>query len=224
MGMREVLVCDYNTIIWDFDGCLVNTLGPWEHAVRNVLAFESIYPDMEAVKDIMSNLGKASLYGYQDSDEFVRRVLDLMHSVIDQIQPYDRALETLSELTYLGVSHAIVTSATREWVFPIMRRLGFDEFINVVAYRGHEEIKTTKPNPEPLLWALKKLNRIREGAVIIGDSKVDFEAGIEAGVTPFVAYYEPNERYLAEDRVVSWGAKHIITSFAQLIAIVRGRG
>lgn len=220
--MHEVL--RYDSVCFDFDGSLADTLHEWAEAIQAVLAERNIFPTQEQTIDIMADLGNAVKYGYPDKDGFIVKVLEIMHSRIDKIRLYDHILETLEELRKMGVSLAIVTSATEYWVRSIAENTGIIKLVGVIAYRGHKEIKHTKPHPSPIYWALEQMGRDRSGTAMIGDGWVDIKAAKNAEVEPWVAYYGRNNEYQPESVIVGWGATHIVTDPKQLIGLVMGRG
>ncbi|PVX10712.1 HAD hydrolase-like protein, partial [Campylobacter jejuni] len=47
-----------------------------------------------------------------------------------------------------------------------------------------EDVTNPKPSSEPIILALKRLNKTQENAYMIGDTILDIQAAISANITP----------------------------------------
>lgn len=75
---------------------------------------------------------------------------------------------------------AIVTSRISDSFFKFKKLINLRESFGVVVYYGDTE--KHKPDPEPLLLALERLNLRPEEAVYVGDTRSDIQAGKAAGM------------------------------------------
>lgn len=116
---------------------------------------------------------------------------------------YDTVIQTLSKNYVL----AIVTSRVRGGVFALKQLSGLEKFFQTTVY--FEDTEKHKPDPEPLLLALKQLAIPPEESVYIGDTNTDIEAAKRAGMKVIV--YTKN--------TVS-GADRITDSFDQIPKLV----
>ncbi|MBV1768920.1 MAG: HAD-IA family hydrolase, partial [Candidatus Desulforudis sp.] len=73
------------------------------------------------------------------------------------------------------------TSKRRNPALDGMALTGIDRYIDVAV--TVEDVNLPKPDPEPVMKALKLLDAKPEDAVYIGDSWYDIQAGKQAGVT-----------------------------------------
>jgi phosphoglycolate phosphatase len=96
---------------------------------------------------------------------------------------YPGARELLEELR---PSHplAIVTNKSTEFTGPLLRALGIEHFFGAVVCG--DTLPTRKPDPAPLLHALKLLSADSANAIAVGDSVTDVRAARNAGL-PVIA-------------------------------------
>jgi HAD superfamily hydrolase (TIGR01549 family) len=94
-------------------------------------------------------------------------------------------IELLSQNYFLG----IMTSRIKNSVFepPIMKEI--ENYFKVEV--SFEDTNNHKPNPEPLLLIIEKLNLNPEEIVYIGDAETDFQAARSAGIK-FILFPKSN--------------------------------
>lgn len=86
------------------------------------------------------------------------------------------ALELASKYARLGV----VTTKTAQYSKELLEHLGImSKFETLV---GFEDVTNLKPHPEPVLKALKNMNRQEEPAWLIGDTEMDLKAAKNAKI------------------------------------------
>ena len=78
-----------------------------------------------------------------------------------------------------GMKIAVVTNQVKEEVEKSLEVIGFRDFDVVVS---SENIKNPKPDPDSIEYCIKKMNLRKKDVVLVGDSKIDFETGKNAGV------------------------------------------
>lgn len=89
-------------------------------------------------------------------------------------------INTLTKLKSLGFRMIGITNRGRASGVLSIKHTGLDKFLEFVLYR--DDVKKLKPDPEPVLLALKKLKIQKDEAIMVGDSFVDIECGQNAGV------------------------------------------
>lgn len=97
---------------------------------------------------------------------------------------YPNTLETIRFFQRLGCVLGIVTTKHRHQIVDIFDK--FDITGDFDVYVGAEDVKNYKPDPEGLLFALDSLGVARSDALYVGDSFIDGETAMRAGV-PFAA-------------------------------------
>jgi len=86
------------------------------------------------------------------------------------------AIREASQFARLGV----VTTKTGHYSRELLEHFGVMDFFEVLI--GFENVTNPKPHAEPILAALKQMNAGTEDVWMIGDTTLDLEASLNAGV------------------------------------------
>jgi phosphoglycolate phosphatase len=106
---------------------------------------------------------------------------------------YPGVSAAIKNLISLGYVLAVVTNKPEALSRNLLNQLGLATHFSAVV--GGDSAAKAKPNPEPLLLALKTIGGDRERTVFVGDSPIDAQAS-QACAIPFVLYeggYGANE-------------------------------
>lgn len=174
-----------NTVLFDFDGTVMNTndviLESWQHTFRTiegkerpeeeiirtfgeplVITMEKFFPQIPVEESTQIYRG----YHYDNFGEL--------------ITIFPGIIELLAVLKEKGYKTAVVTSrmkgTTDQGLDKYALKQYFDEVITCDDCTKH------KPDPEPILVALKKLQARPEESIMLGDSMFDILCAKNAGV------------------------------------------
>lgn len=86
------------------------------------------------------------------------------------------AIEEASKFARLG----IVTTKTGYYSRELMEHFGVMDYFEVLI--GFENVSNPKPHPEPILTALEQMKSDTQNVWMIGDTRLDLEASVRAGV------------------------------------------
>ncbi|HKA20491.1 MAG TPA: HAD-IA family hydrolase [Blastocatellia bacterium] len=111
-------------------------------------------------------------------------------------RPFEGTGDVLKELRRRGYLIGVVTSKTRELALRGLRLCSLEELIDSGVFL--EDTERHKPNPEPILAALKNLSRPSNTAAYVGDSPHDIAAARAAGVLSVAALWGPASRTALE--------------------------
>lgn len=111
-------------------------------------------------------------------------------------KPYPGVVEVVKTLHARGATLALVTSKMSRGALRGLQLLGLEEELPVRVCA--DDVVNGKPHPEPVLKALAALGASAEGAVLIGDSAHDIEAGRAAGVATAAVTWGPFSRETLE--------------------------
>jgi len=190
-----------NAILFDLDGTLVDSradLTTGVNLTRRDLGLPPLAPTQVAsyVGDGVRRLLSRAL---QECPERLEEALVLNRRhygdhLLDATRLYPGAAEALAALRARGWSLGVVTNKPREFTLPILEGLGIaDRFSAVVAGGDCERLK---PDPMPLLMALRGCGAREAGSWMVGDHCADLEAGRLAGLRRCLCRYgfgEPRE-------------------------------
>lgn len=179
---------NYDTVIFDLDGTLLNTLEDLKDGVNHVLK-EHGYPQrtLEEVRQFVGN-GIRRLMELAVPEgvagEMFEEVFEEFHTYYTahcQIKTcaYDGILELLQELKEQGYALAIVSNKNQGAVSEL-NEIYFKEWIETAI--GQTDGIRKKPAPDTVLQALKMLGKEKETALYVGDSEVDFQTAENAGM------------------------------------------
>ena len=178
----------YDTVIFDLDGTLLNTLEDLADAV-NVVMRANEYPE-RTIEEVRCFVGNG-----------IRRLMELavpegvsgeiFENVFEQFKSYytdhcqmktcayDGIMELLEKLYTDGVSMAIVSNKNHAAVCEL-NEIYFKKYIEVAI--GQKDGIRKKPAPDTVLQALKELGKENESAIYVGDSEVDFLTAQNTGM------------------------------------------
>lgn len=178
-------MANYQGVIFDLDGTLSDSvplilassqythqkLGlPWQEAEQRSWIGKPLY--------------QCAAYYCGDDQEKVERYLQLFREygkehIAEMIRPFPGVMALLQQLQQQGVKICIVTSRLRWSAELSCDVLGLWPYLTALI--GVEDTKTHKPEPEPALLALAKMDLPPRQVVFVGDSPVDLACGQAAG-------------------------------------------
>ena len=100
---------------------------------------------------------------------------------------FDGAVETVARLKARGHPVGIVTSKFQTSAERTLEHVGLRPHVDVVV--GADSVSRPKPDPEPVLLALRRLGRPPAEALFVGDSPHDVAAGNAAGAVTAAALW-----------------------------------
>lgn len=178
----------FDTLIFDLDGTLTNTLADLKNSVNYALSHFG-FPERSSdeirsfVGDGVKMLVYRSVPENTDSEtaekclEIFREHYKLNSRV--ETKPYNGIVKMLEECKKRNIKTAVVTNKMHEAASEIVEYF-FGGLIDVTV--GQCEEIPRKPSPESVYAALKKLGASKETAVYIGDSEVDCKTAQNAGI------------------------------------------
>ena len=213
----------YNTVIFDLDGTLLNTLEDLGDSVN--FALKSFgYPTRtyEEIRIFVGNGVKDLVTKAVPDGTDEETTLKCLQTFKDHYKtnmqnktaPYDGIIDLLEELNSKGVKLAIVSN---KYDFGVknLNKYYFKDLIPVAI--GEREGVRRKPAPDTVLTAMKELNAQKESTLYVGDSGSDMITAQNAGVKGVgVTWGFRDAKSLKES-----GADFLVDSPAQLLDIAQ---
>lgn len=178
----------YQTVIFDLDGTLLNTLEDLTDAVN--YALESCKMPTRTIEEIRQFVGngirnlmlRAVPEGEANRD--FERTYQLFQQYYklhcnDRTRPYPGIIELLGELKKQGYRLAIVSNKA-DFGVKELQSIYFKDYITVAI--GEKEGICKKPAPDTVQQALRELGVTEEHAIYVGDSDVDIQTARNAGL------------------------------------------
>jgi phosphoglycolate phosphatase len=192
----------FDTFLFDLDGTLVNSVADLATAVNLLRAELALEPlDLQTVGSYVGDgatmLVRRALPEEAYSPQRLQRFLTLYRGhLVDQTRIYPGIDEFLVQ--HQGEKMAVVTNKPFDLTMALLNELGLIAFFNVII--GGDSGLPKKPDPAPVLQALRELQADPERAVLIGDHHTDLRAGRAAGVkTCFCSFGVGNDGGLDYD-------------------------
>jgi pyrophosphatase PpaX len=174
----------FDPVLFDFDGTVVDSgaiiLASMRHAAETVLG--------EAPPDerLLAAVGGPGLIAQMEAldatrvDELVRVYREHNVGLHDGLACCLGMEDVLTRLKGDGRTLGIVTAKSRSAVALAFERLPIEQFFDVVV--TGDDTDRHKPDPDPILLALERLDAQGRDAVYVGDSPFDVRAAKAAGV------------------------------------------
>ncbi|EEU7393218.1 HAD family hydrolase [Campylobacter jejuni] len=209
------------TILFDLDGTLIDStdaiLNSFQGAfkalgltsknneeIKNLIGypleqmFRMLYPDKV-------NLSKEFVLAYR---EIYAQIYLEQTTLLPKVK---EALELGSEIADLG----IVTTKGGKFTPILLDYLRVKKFFKTLITL--EDVTNPKPSSEPIILALKGLNKTQENAYMIGDTILDIQAAISANITPLaLTCGYGNENELKAHSMVFLNAYEAVNYIARL--------
>jgi phosphoglycolate phosphatase len=176
-----------DTVIFDLDGTLLDTLGDLADSVNYALGRFDMPPKSDAqvksyVGNGIRNLMRRAVPGGEDNPLFEKAFGAFKEYYNDhcnvRTKAYDGILELIRELKDKGYHIAIVSNK----VDSAVKNLRNDYFENIEVAIGDREGMRIKPAPDSVNLALEELGKTSKSAIYVGDSDVDIETARNSGL------------------------------------------
>lgn len=178
-------------IIFDLDGTLIDTRTDIANACNHALE-QCGFPqrDIEEYNMLVGrgidNLFRGAMPASEVNEENVARMRSLFvpyynEHGCDWTRPYDGIMDILEVLKDKGLHFAVASNKYQEGTQSLVEKFfGKYDFVKIL---GQREGRPIKPDPQIVDEAMEGVPGIRKDEVIyVGDSNVDMETGINAGV------------------------------------------
>ncbi len=195
----------FPVVLFDLDGTLIDSgpiiLASMQHATRTVLGREIAYEELAATVGGQGLVSQMRALDPDRVDELVEVYKEHNDPLHETLEAFDELLEVLPRLRAGGRRLGIVTAKRHRTV-----QLALDRFPELAeqfeVVVGFEDSERHKPDPEPVLVALRKLGADASQAAYVGDSPFDIQAAKSAGAFAVAVAWggiHPDERLLEEE-------------------------
>lgn len=182
---------------FDLDGTLIDTAPDLVRVLNDVVGTEGVKPvDFTRARNQVGYGSMALIrLAYKDaerelSDETAKALqnmfLEQYAASIDQLsRPFDGVVKTLSFLKHSGASLSVCTNKPGWLARPLIEKLGLTSlFVRII---GSDDVPHKKPHPDHIFTAAG--HNDRSNIIMIGDSRPDLGAAINAGVLSVMLDY-----------------------------------
>ena len=210
----------FKLIIFDFDGTLGDTRRNIVVTMQQTLEAQGL-PHRDG-DSCASTIGLPLAGCFRSllpdaSEELIDRCVDFYHRQFEinkdlmPPQMFPHVAETLGRLSKKGIRMSVATSRGSESLCDLLTSMGIIKYFDLLL--GADSVMRHKPDPEPVLMTLRKLNIEASDTLVVGDMPVDILMGKGAGCTTCCVTYGNATR----EELVEAGADYVIDDFSALL-------
>ena len=195
----------YCHIVFDIDGTLIDTNGPYLKAVQHRLEEElGIRRTLEELAPVLGVPGRTALaqLGFQDIEGAHEAIGRDFYRFAGGIRVFDGVEGLLAELQKRGIVLGLVTSKSRVKLEEDFMPLSISPYFSLSVCA--QDTRRHKPDPEPMLCYLSRAGLLPGQVLYVGDNGNDLAmcraAGVDCALALWGAYpaeREPGVRYLS---------------------------
>ena len=212
-----------DTVIFDLDGTLLNTLDDLTDSVN--FALGKMGCPLHTADEVRMMVGNSVIYLIEKAlpegtdKETFDKTLALFEShyqtnMRNKTAPYDGVMSMLEKVTAEGYKTAVVSNKPDVFTKQLVSEL-FGEYISIAI--GRSDDMPRKPAPDTVWHALDLLGSSKENAVYVGDSEVDALTAKNSGMPCIGCLWGFRDRATLE----SAGAEYIISSPDELTELIK---
>lgn len=202
----------YNTILFDWDGCLAKTLEVWLKAYKDTFAkYDIELSDQVIATQVFGDWRGAEKQGVQDLEGFNEQLMAKVNHDIKKVSLYDGVKDLLTSIKKTDRKIALLSSSVREFIEPALANHDLDGIFDVLL--DGNDVEKHKPDPEVLNKAIKTLNANVSTTIMVGDSKSDLGAAKAANVDSMLFYPDSHKLFYDKNVLMSYKPTFVVSNF-----------
>jgi 2-phosphoglycolate phosphatase len=212
-------------VLFDLDGTLIDSAPDLAGAANALRAEHGLEPlPYEQLRPMVGAGARGMVgaaFGVAPGDERFEFLRDSFlaryeRSMLDRTRIFEGIEELLAALEAAGIAWGIVTNKATRFALPVAQGVGL--MPRAGALVCGDTTAHSKPHPEPLWEAARRLGHAPADCLYVGDDLRDVQAGHAAGMGTLVAAWG----YLGQGEPVhAWGADGIVESPPTLLKWLR---
>jgi len=212
-----------DTVLFDLDGTLLDTLGDLRESVNAALASWGYPPrTQEEIRSFVGNgigtMMARAMPGGRDNPDFERCLTEFRAYYTAHMNvhtaPYPGMTELVERLAAAGVKLAVVSNKFQKGAETLV---GTHFGIAIPVVLGEIEGLRPKPHPDTVLEALRRLSSDASRAVFVGDSAVDVATARNTGLPCAAVTWG----FASENALREAGAEHFCRNARELEDFLR---
>jgi 2-phosphoglycolate phosphatase len=173
-------------VLWDLDGTLLDSNPSIRATMNHVLKERGLPVFAKQELDLLVGHPLREILATKCPDPAVVETMAHRYRAVYNesgwltVRLHDGVPELVDELERRGVRQALVTSKGQQETETLITDLGFAHPWDAIV--GDDDVRPLKPDPAPVLEALRLLDCLPGEAAMVGDTRFDIGAGKGAGV------------------------------------------
>ncbi|MCX7996876.1 MAG: HAD-IA family hydrolase [Patescibacteria group bacterium] len=211
----------FNTVFFDWDGCLADSLEVWIRVIQEGLEEYGItgIPRKDVIRYTMVKFDNVDKLGIENPREFGTAINRKFAERIEEITLSPFARETLEELRMQGKKIVLITTSGRLAINRCIETFSLQNYFDATI--TYDDVERHKPDPEGILKGLTATSSLPENAIIVGDTRNDILAGKAAGIRTVMYFPESHEDIYEKDHLLALNADYYLRNLRELLRIVR---
>ncbi len=212
-----------DTVIFDLDGTLLNTLDDLTDSVN--FALGEMGCPLHTADEVRMMVGNSVIYLIEkalpegtDKETFDKTLAifekHYQTNMRNKTAPYSGVMSMLEKVKAEGYKMAVVSNKPDVFTKQLVDEL-FGEYISTAI--GRSDAMPRKPAPDTVWYALELLDSKKENAVYVGDSEVDVLTAKNSGMPCVGCLWGFRDRETLE----SAGAEYLISSPDELVNLLK---
>lgn len=183
----------YKNVLFDWDGCLVNSLEAWVASCRRGLALHGVeLSHQEVWRHFQAGTIPHGL-PVRDTEACAKDIARVATQELAQAPLFD-GVEQLLRCIGRTAQLALVTNTPRDALAQHAGFLNIEHLFTAVI--AGDDVARPKPHPEGIYRALAIMDTASHDGVLVGDADIDAQAAASAGVD-FILMRHNNTRHLS---------------------------
>jgi pyrophosphatase PpaX len=195
----------FPVVLFDLDGTLIDSgpmiIASMQHAAQTVLGREIADEELAATIGGQGLVAQMQALDAERAEELVEAYRLHNEPLHESLEDFAGMADVLAGLHAEGRRLAIVTAKRHRTVALAFDRFPWlEEYVELVV--AHEDTELHKPDPDPVLAALDRLDAAPASAAYVGDSPFDIRSAKAANVFAVAVGWggiHPDARLLAEE-------------------------
>lgn len=214
------MIKDYEAVIFDLDGTLVDSMWIWEQIDIDFLKARGHELPADLQKDIEGCSFTETAQYFKDRFhleedlETIKRIWIHMSKAFysERIELKKGIQELLDILRDKSIKMGIATSNSRELAEAVLKRNGIEDYFETLVTSC--DVNKGKPEPDVFLKAATNMNMKPEQCLVFEDTHAGVLAGKAAGMDVIAIYDALSEEYMEE---IKNSADHYLMCFSELV-------
>lgn len=189
---------EHKAVLWDLDNTILPSVDIMDAILHEIFPeFDVVPPTRQQLNETFSGRIDDFLRLHSDDHPDQGGIWDAFNETqqkhYEEVTLIEGVLEVIADFASKGLRQGIVTSRGNRnqgnaGAIEVVQNSGIGEYIDTVVCA--DDMIKIKPDPAPIRLALERLDVQPINAIMIGDSPVDMEAAIKAGVLPIGIEHE----------------------------------
>lgn len=209
------------SVIFDLDGTLIDSMGVWEKADRIFLAERGMEPTPGLEDELrLLTCGTAAEYLIQkfSLDMTVQQVNEAFRKLmtreyLEQIPPVEGAVEFVQKLYRQGIPLCVATATARPMAEGALRRLGIWDCMEFLI--TCDDLQCSKHDSTIFDYCVKRMGVSKEKTVVLEDSLHSIQAA-KAGGYRVIGIYEAGSEKSGDLPEIKKTCDYFVTGYEEL--------